>query len=60
MPKLNNYSFEDKIIARGFTSVVYKGQDDHTSKYRFKLQNKKQPSSVLINQYWMIQIKRKC
>jgi hypothetical protein len=35
MPKLNNFSFDNKIIARGFTSVVYKGLDDNTSKNLF-------------------------
>lgn len=33
MPKLGHFAFDNKIIARGFTSVVYKGIDEITSKF---------------------------
>jgi len=32
MPKLGHFAFDKKIIARGFTSVVYKGIDEITNK----------------------------
>ena len=33
MPKLGHFAFDKKIIARGFTSVVYKGIDEITSNF---------------------------
>jgi hypothetical protein len=36
MPKLNNYCFDNKIIARGFSSIVYSGIDTITSTIFFK------------------------
>ena len=32
MPKLTNYLLEDEILARGFSSIVYKGFDKISSK----------------------------
>ena len=41
MPKLGHFAFDKKIIARGFTSVVYKGIDEITSIFFFNHSDKK-------------------